>query len=85
MTIPILTAKKPLTEGQEACVELLEEALEQARQGRIYSVGVVVCMETGYATVMAGPHAADLNMGCDSLKKRILDAVEEIIPRNFKR
>lgn len=68
---------KPLNEAQKACVELLEEALREARNGHIMSVGIAVCMETGYATVMAGSQAADLNMACDSLKRKILDAVED--------
>lgn len=77
MASPIILSAKPLSEAQQACVDLLEEALQQANGGHIYSVGIIVCMKTGYATVMAGPHAADLNLGCDSLKKKILEAVEE--------
>lgn len=73
----IMLNAKPLSEAQQACVDLLVEAVEEARAGKIYSVGIVACMKTGYAVVMAGPHAADLNLGCDSLKKKILDAVEE--------
>ncbi len=66
----------PLTEAQQACVDLLAEALEEAKLGRIQSIGIVACMKTGYACVMAGTGAADLNLGCDSLKRKILDAVE---------
>ena len=51
----IFSSAKPLSEAQQACVDLLEEALEEARAGAIYSVGIVVCMKTGYATVMAIP------------------------------
>lgn len=73
----LLNAPKAiLTEGQQAVVELLEQTIEQARMGGINSIGIVVCMKSGYATVMAGTQAADLNLGCDSLKKKILDAVE---------
>lgn len=77
MASPIILSAKPLSEAQRACVDLLEEALGEARAGVIYSIGIIACMKTGYATVVAGPHAADLNLGCDSLKKKILAAVEE--------
>jgi hypothetical protein len=71
--IPLIT---PLNEAQQACVDLLTEALNEARSGAISSVGIIVCMKSGYATVMAGSAAADLNLGCDSLKRKIIDAVE---------
>lgn len=71
-----MTLHTPLNESQKAVVDLLKEALAQALEGQISSVGVIACMKTGYATVMAGTQAADLNMGCDSLKRKILDAVE---------
>ena len=76
MNKPIILPHSPLSEAQLACVDLLSEALEEARAGNIHTVGIVVCMKTGYATVMAGTQAADLNLGCDSLKQKILDAVE---------
>lgn len=76
MQKPILLSSSPLTDDQLACVDLLSEALEQAKAGVISSVGIAVCMNKGYATVMAGSQAADLNLACDLLKKKILDAVE---------
>ena len=74
MTKQILLSSMPLTEAQLACVDLLSEALEQARAGQITSIGIIVCMKGGYASVMAGTQAADLNLGCDDLKDKILDA-----------
>lgn len=65
-----------LSEDQLAVVEICKETLAQALEGSISSIGIVVCMKTGYATVMAGRQAADLNLGCDSLKGKILNAVE---------
>ena len=70
------TLIKPLDEAQQACVDLLKEALKEAETGAITSIGIVVCMTTGYATVMAGTQASDLHMGCGSLQRKILDAVE---------
>ena len=66
---------KPMSEEQIAIVDLLKEALAQALEGNIKTVGVVACLEGGFATVMAGRQAADLNLGCDELKRKILDAV----------
>jgi hypothetical protein len=66
-----------LTDAQQACVDLLEEALGEAKRGMIHTVGIVACMKSGYGSVMAGSQAADLNLGCDSLKKKILAAVED--------
>lgn len=65
-----------LTEDQKAVVEIAKETLAQCLEGQITSIAIVACMKSGYATVMAGRQAADLSLGCDSLKRKILDAVE---------
>lgn len=65
-----------LDESQQACVDLLRQALAEAERGEIRTVGIVVCMESGYATVMAGSCAGDLYLGVASLARKILDAVE---------
>lgn len=75
--IPILGQTPKLGESEQACVELLQETLDLALEGKIASVGIVVCMDGGYASVMAGSKAADLNLGVDSLKRKIIDAVEQ--------
>ena len=62
---------------QVAIVDLLKEALAQALEGKITSVGVIACMKGGYAHVIAGRQAADLNLGCDSLKRKILEMTEK--------
>jgi hypothetical protein len=56
---------------QQACVDLLSDALEEAVKGRISSVALVVCMDNGIATVMAGVNGGALNIGCDDLKMKI--------------
>ena len=66
-----------LTDAQADCVEKLEEALEQARDGNVNSVGIVLCMRKGYASVVGGTDAAELNLGLDSLKRKILDSIEK--------
>lgn len=66
-----------LDESQQACVELLTDALEEATKGRISSVAIVVCMDQGIATVMAGKNGGALNIGCDDLKRKIHAAMFE--------
>jgi hypothetical protein len=63
---------KQLTGDQISVVDLLKEALAQALEGKISSVAVVACMPTGFAHVMAGRQAAELNLGCDAIKAEIL-------------
>lgn len=77
MPLPIIGAKPKLTEDQKAVIEIAKETLAQALEGNISSIGVIACMKSGYATVMAGRQAADLHMGAASLQKKIIDAVEE--------
>ncbi len=74
MTSPAILAT-PLNEHQVACVDLLKEALAQALEGNVYGLAVVVCMDGGWATQIAGNRPGDLNLGCDDLKGKILDAV----------
>lgn len=74
-TVMGLSAKPLLNETQLACVDLLREALKEAEQGHVFGVGIVVCMDGGWASVMAGTRPGDLNLGCDDLKAKILDAV----------
>ena len=73
----ILPAKPPLDESRQACVELLTDALEEAVKGRIKSVAIVVAMDEGIATVMAGKDGAVLNIGCDDIKRKIHAAMFE--------
>lgn len=66
----------PLTPAQQDVVEILEETLESAKSGQIEAIGIVVCLKDSYASAVAGKRAPELNLGCDSLKRKILDAVE---------
>lgn len=72
----IIGLRPALDADQQQVVALLQETLDQALAGSITSVGLIVCMKNGYATMLAGRQAADINLGCDSLKKRVLDTVE---------
>jgi len=75
-SVPHLLPERPvLDEARQACVELLADALEEATRGRIKSVAIVVCMDDGWATVVAGKDGAMLNLGCDDAKRKILGAM----------
>ena len=67
---------KPLSEDQKAVIEIAKELLAQALEGEISSIGIVACMKSGYATIVAGRQAADLYMGAGSLQRKIMDKVE---------
>ena len=74
----IIRPEKPVfDEMQQGCIDLLSDALEEAMKGRITSVAIVVCMDNGIATVMAGKNGGALNIGCDDLKKKIHAAMFE--------
>lgn len=67
----------PLSPVQEDIVDKLRQALEQAEKGNVFALGLVLCLRSGYATVIGGSAAAELNLGCDSLKAKILREVEK--------
>ena len=72
--VPII-GQAALDEYQVACVDLLKEALAQALEGNVHGLALVLCMNGGWATNIAGNRPGDLNLGCDDLKAKILDAV----------
>ncbi len=72
-----ISLKPVLTPDQMSCVDLLKETLAVALEGKIDTIGVIACMAGGYAHVMAGSQAANLNLGCDSLKHAIRAEVED--------
>jgi hypothetical protein len=74
---PLIGLGKPARRAQQACVDLLSDALEEALKGRITSAAIVVCMDDGIGTVMAGKNGGALNIGCDDLKLKIHAAMFE--------
>lgn len=70
----LIGSASKLTEDQQACVDLLEQALDEARAGKIGTIGIIACMDGGYASVMAGRRAGDLHLGCADLMDRIKEA-----------
>ena len=73
----IIGGKPPLNEDQIAIVDLLKETLAQALEGNFTTIGIVVCMPEGFASVMSGRDAGSLNLACDDLKYKIHAAVTE--------
>lgn len=84
MSTPILNigANGPIAQdpGTAACINLLEQALAAARAGQITSVALVSCMQGGFGAAFAGTQGAELNLGLDSLKRSVLDAISN--PKN---
>ena len=74
---PIIMTSPKLSDDQQACVDLLADALENATNGRISAVAIVVCMDDGIAPAMAGKNAGGLNCGLDQLKHQIRAALFE--------
>lgn len=74
---PTLITRGPqvLEPMQQACVDVLTDALEEAMKGRISSVALIVCMDDGIGTTMAGTNGLALNIGCDKVKREILEAI----------
>lgn len=71
----LLGLKAPPSEAQIATIDLLKELLAEALEGKVEGVGIVALMQGGWATVMTATKPGDLNLGCDDLKRKILDAV----------
>lgn len=72
-----ITFQSPLSEDQIAVVEMVKETLAQALEGKIDAIAIAVCMDGGFASALTGRRAGDLNLACDELKAKILDAVRE--------
>lgn len=68
---------KPMDKDQAAIVDLIKETLAQALEGNFTTIGIVVCMKDGFASVMSGRDAGSLNLACDDLKYKIHAAVTE--------
>lgn len=68
------SGKAHMSREQQEIVDMLEQTLAQAKSGAIKTVGIIACFEDGFASVAAGNMATALNLGCDDLKRKILDA-----------
>lgn len=57
-----------LTPAQQECIKLLEDALDSAQKGMIWSCVLVACGPEDFGTAMAGSDAPRLNLGLDVAK-----------------
>ena len=64
-----------LSAAQRECIKLLEDALDSAKKGDIWSCILVACGPNDFGTAMAGSDAPRLNLGLDAAKAAILDRV----------
>ena len=71
----LITPQASLSEDQIDIVDMVKELLALCLEGKITTIGIVGCREDGFFSAMKGRQAADLNLACDELKKRILDEV----------
>ena len=71
----VILPHKALSSDQIQIVDILKEVLSQALEGGISTIGIIVCLDDGFATVMGGTAAGALNLGCDDMKRKILEAV----------
>lgn len=66
---------KLLDPANAQCIALLEQVLASAQSGSITSVAIVACGTTEFGASFAGPDAAKLNLGLDTIKATILNNV----------
>ncbi len=86
MTGPKLITPNKLSDDQIDIVDMIKELLALCLEGKISTIGIVGCREDGFFSAMRGRQAADLNLACDELKKRILDEVlDGTAERNTRR
>lgn len=67
-----------INESSQACVDLLEQVLRDAKAGNITTVGVVACGPNDFGAQIAGPDARSVYLGCGVLQKKIVDAVTQL-------
>lgn len=68
---------QPLNESTQACIELLEQVLSDARAGNITTVGVVACGSSDFGAQIAGPDARSVYLGCGVLQTKIVAALTQ--------
>ena len=70
----IIGMQPKLNADQIQIVDALKEALALALEGKIHTMGIVLCFEDGPATLVGGRNAGALNLGIDRLKAEVLAA-----------
>jgi hypothetical protein len=75
----------PLTDDQLEVIGILEQALELARDGKVDTIGVVVCLPEGPAYLIGGTQAASLYIATGLMRRDILAATEDPARRRKSR
>jgi hypothetical protein len=66
----------PLTDDQLEVIGILEQALELARDGKVDTIGVVVCLQEGPAHLIGGTQAASLYIATGRMMRDILECTD---------
>lgn len=66
-----------MNDSSDACVQLLEQVLADAKAGNITTVGVVACGPGDFGAQIAGPDARSVYLGCGVLADKIIRAVTQ--------
>jgi hypothetical protein len=69
--------KEALNPDSQACVDLLEQVLAQAKNGSVTTVGVVACGPVDFGANIAGPNAQGVYLGIGVLRAKIEAAVQQ--------
>jgi hypothetical protein len=68
-------AVSTLSPAQSECIKLLEDMLDTARKGEIWSLVVVACGPNDFGSAMAGSDAPRMMLGLEVAKGSILQRV----------
>jgi hypothetical protein len=75
-------AVSSLSPAQKECIQLLEDALESARKGEVWSCVLVACGPNDFGSAMAGADAPRLMLGLKVAEDVILKRVTGGGPRS---
>lgn len=64
-----------LDPASEACVDMLEKVLADAKAGRVQSIALVACGQGGMGPAFVGADIPSLNLGLDLVKRQMQDAL----------
>lgn len=78
-----MTLLTPLTEDQVEVISILKQALELAQDGKIDTIGIVVCLPEGPAHLIGGTRAAELYIATGRMMREILERTDD--PDRVKR
>jgi hypothetical protein len=71
----------PLTDDQLEVIGILEQALDLARDGKVGTIGVVVCLPEGPSHLIGGTRADWLYIGTGRMMRDILEATDDPVRR----